>query len=205
MKRAVILTGGEILDINSFVKHEDDFYICADIGMKNAKLLSITPHVAIGDFDSYQGDIPESALEITHPPEKDKTDTELAVEYALEHNFGEIEIWGGTGGRLDHTIANIYLLLRIYESGAKGALRDGKNKAVIINENTSVAKGDEEYITVLPIFGKAEGVTLLGTKYPLINHTLSEGDIIGISNEIVCDRVDISIKSGWLLIIASKD
>lgn len=205
MKKAVIISGGEILDFSSFEKNDDDFYICADSGMKNANLLSIIPHVVIGDFDSFKDPVPDTAIKIIHPPEKDKTDTELAVEYALEHNFDEIEIWGGTGGRLDHTIANIYILLKIYKAKANGALKDGKNKAIITDANISVLKEDEDYVSVFPLFGSAEGVTLVGAKYPLVSHKLSAGDILGISNEIVGNRIDISLKRGWLLIITSKE
>ena len=74
MKKAVIITGGEILSLSGLKKEEGDFFICADSGIKNAQKLSVSPDVVVGDFDSYKEALPENAISIIHPPIKDKTD-----------------------------------------------------------------------------------------------------------------------------------
>lgn len=205
MSRAVIITGGEILNKTAFNPREGDIYICADSGICNAAVLGIKPDVVIGDFDSYDGDFPDNINVIVHPPEKDETDTALAAEYAIGRGYKTIEIWGGTGGRLDHTMANILLLYSLYKKGVKAVLRDGINTAEVTDNAVSIKKGSAKYVSVFSLADISEGVTILGAKYPLKNYTLKQGDSLGVSNEVVDDKMDITLKSGMLLVITSGE
>ena len=86
---------------------EDPYIICTDGGFDLAKQAGITPHLLLGDLDSIQSRIPKELPLKTFPPEKDYTDLELAIHTAIEKKASHVEIWGGIGGRLDHTVANL--------------------------------------------------------------------------------------------------
>ena len=83
---------------------EDPYIICTDGGFDLAKQAGITPHLLLGDLDSIQSRIPKELPLKTFPPEKDYTDLELAIHTAIEKKASHVEIWGGIGGRLDHTV-----------------------------------------------------------------------------------------------------
>src|SRR3990167_2962187 len=115
--RAVIFSNGKIGDINFYKKfiNKNDKIICADGGLRFAKKLGIKPDILIGDFDSlkksdFSGLNKNKTKVLRFPKEKDKTDTQLALEYALSSGAGEIIMLGSLGGRVDHMLANIHIL-----------------------------------------------------------------------------------------------
>ncbi|MBQ6907986.1 MAG: thiamine diphosphokinase [Clostridia bacterium] len=201
--RAVIFSGGEIGDGTFYTKREGDYIICADSGYGYCSAFDITPDILIGDFDSLSDYEFENI--IRYKKEKDETDTLLAVNLALEKGYKDIVIYGALGGREDHSIANIYLLKKIVDSGAEGIIEGGKNRIMLINKSTKIKRGNLKYLSVIPLFGGAEGVTLHGVKYPLENYEMAADDTIGVSNEIVSDCGEITVEKGYLLIIMSSD
>lgn len=204
MSKAVIIADGEIRTDYGFSLAPGDFVICADGGYNNALKLGITPNVVIGDFDSLKGEMPKGVETLKYPSEKDETDTHLAVLLALSRGFRDIILVGAMGGRADHSLANICLLKAIVDNGANGLIIDGKNRFMVINKRTCVKKEDG-YVSILPLFGEAKGVSLYGFKYKLDNVILAAGAVVGISNEIVDDSAIIDIKSGYLLVVWSRD
>ena len=126
--KAFIYAGGEIFPDGIFdFPKGDDVTVSADCGYKNAKLLGIVPQFAVGDFDSEtQNEIPRETEIIEVPAEKDFTDTALAVDVALEQGADFIYIIGGLGGRLDHTMANLALLEKLWALGVRAYITDGK-------------------------------------------------------------------------------
>ena len=200
--KTLIFTGGSFLPPVKFSYEEFDMIICADKGIENAKKAGIKPTICVGDFDSTKA---EGAEIVRFPAEKDVTDTEIAVDFAIEKGAKEILILGGTGGRADHTFANFLLLARYREKGVDIKLFDGQNLCFVINKSTAVEKSDFKYLSLFALFENCEGLTLKGTKYTLENYCLEPASSLGVSNEIVNDKAEIEFKKGKLLIILSKD
>ena len=201
--RAVIFAGGDLDGDTVYTPQSGDVVICADSGYKNCMAAGAKPDVVLGDFDSMPDYGDSGALR--YKSEKDETDTLLAVNYAMEKGCGEIVILGALGGRLDHEIANIYLLKKILDGGAEGIIDGGKNKILLVNKEMCLKRGNSKYVSVFPVFGDAEGVTVTGTKYTLDNFRLRAGDTVGVSNEIVEPQAKIRVKNGYLLVLMCSD
>ena len=124
MKRCAIFAGGDMPKGHPFDSEEFyddfDFFICADSGFSHAERLGIKPDIIVGDFDSYGGELPEDSEIIRTVPEKDDTDTLMAVKKAIELGYTEISLFGALGGkRFEHSIANIQTMLYARENGCK--------------------------------------------------------------------------------------
>ena len=126
MKRAVIFSGGAFEKPDWVTLPKDAMILCADSGLRHARALGISPDWVLGDFDS-SSEQPEGESVLRYPPEKDDTDTMLAVKQALSVGAEEIQIYGGLGGRFDHSIANVQTLRYLSEHGAVGSLCDAQN------------------------------------------------------------------------------
>ncbi len=212
-KRAVIISGGEMRDYDFYknVIKEDDYIICADGGARHISQLGIKPHLFLGDFDSCDYDkVMKSPLfsdcEIRKfNPEKDKTDTHIAVMEAVEKGFENIVMVACTGTRLDHSMANIGLLKIINDKGLLGEIIDEKNIIRVYNKSFEIKKSEGKFFSLLP-FGKAvNGLTLKGLKYQLVDYTLLLGDSICISNEFKDDVAKVSFTDGEVLLFLSND
>jgi thiamine pyrophosphokinase len=209
----LIVCNGEIKDY-SFYKgyfNEAGLVICTDGAVRHMSRFGVTPHILIGDFDSISageyGYFLGLGVKIKEfPIEKDKTDTELAVEYALDAGCNEIILIGATGSRIDHTLSNIFLLERIVERGARGWIINENNKVTLIkNSSIMLEKERDEYISLLSLSGHTRGISTRGLYYPLDNDTLIAGSSRGISNEFTGNTAKIIVKEGLLLVIKSRD
>ena len=139
-------------------------------------------------------------------PEKDDTDTESAVQTAAELGAEEIHIVGGTGSRLDHMLANVYLLGLLREEGISAYLVDAHNRVQVIDQRTVIKRETQygKYVSLLPFMGAVEGITLKGMKYPLEDYTLDHCHSIGISNEITGEQAEIELRTGRLVVIEKE-
>ena len=184
-------------DFFNHIKKEKCPVICADGGQILADRYGIKPFIVIGDFDS---SLPDKNNQLVYPKEKNITDTEACVIYAMEKGFTDITILGGLGGRVDHSFGNLGLLAKYQIT-----LMDSKNFVRFIeNDEVYIHKSNYKYLSILP-FGNGEiTVTLRGFKYPLDKHLLSFKETLGISNEITEEKGYINIK-GSALIIQSND
>lgn len=200
--KALIFTGGNFLPPVKFNFEQFDIIICADKGIENAKKAGVLPTVCVGDFDSVKA---EGAEIVRYPAEKDVTDTEIAIDYAAEKGATEIILLGGTGGRADHTYANLLLLARCAEKGLDVKLFDGQNLCFVSNKSIFVKKDDFKYLSVFALFENAENLSLKGTKYPLENYCLKPCDSLCISNEFKECEAEILFEKGKVLIILSND
>ncbi|OGO82056.1 MAG: thiamine diphosphokinase, partial [Clostridiales bacterium GWC2_40_7] len=148
----------------------------------------------------------KSGVEIVRfPAKKDATDTQLAVQLAMERGCDEVILLGSAGTRLDHTMANVFLLRMLLEAGKKGIIADEHNEIEMIDKNISLVRENDIKISLVPVGGKVTGVTTEGLYYPLKDATLEFGSTWGISNEFSEDLAGITIKEGLLLVIRSKD
>lgn len=204
MSKAVIISAGSIADYGytkSFID-KDDFVICADGGLMHAKKMGITPDLTVGDFDSYTGEVTGEVRRFN--PEKDYTDTHIAVTEALERGYKEIILLGATGTRLDHTLSNIGLLEYILLQGGTGQIINETNKITVINKSSVVKVDKGWHLSLIPI-GTVKGVTLKGLKYPLDNYDLKFCESLAVSNEFTDVDAVIEIKEGSLIVIKSRD
>jgi thiamine pyrophosphokinase len=214
--KAVIIANGNIKDYNYFSKiiNQADLIICADGGANHLKKMDISPHVIIGDFDSM--DLKNNSYYktneikiIKHPSEKDETDTELAALFAIKQKCNDLTFIGATGTRLDHTLANIFLLKKIISRSLKKKIQcrilDDNNEIFLITDMLTIKKTDNCFVSLLPLSEVVEGVSTSGLKYPLNNARIKSGATLGISNQIIAEKATVSLKKGTLIVIKSKD
>ncbi|MCD8006263.1 MAG: thiamine diphosphokinase [Oscillospiraceae bacterium] len=196
MSRVFIFGAGETIPLRA-VPEAGDFVIAADGGMKFLDSLGIKPDLIIGDFDSSKE--PTDGEIIKLPVEKDDTDSVFAVRYSLEHGYKEVHIYGGTGGRLDHTIANIQILSYIAEHGAIGYLYSPEMVMTVIKGDLTI-----EPIGIFSVFslgGTSHGVSIKGGFYEMQDGEISSSFPIGVSNHSVGRPVTIKAGDGILLVM----
>ncbi|SEQ34784.1 thiamine pyrophosphokinase [Lachnospiraceae bacterium RM5] len=217
MNNTFIVTGGDI-DI-SFAKRyyeENDItlVIAVDNGLLALSKLKIKPDVIVGDFDtvdsSLLGKYEGIAEIIKFNPEKDNSDTEIAIDVAMERESFAIHIIGGFGNRIDHMLANISLLKKTLDAGIDTVIFDKNNRVFALGnkrKTVEIKKSDFKYVSLIPFGGEVLGINTQGMKYELENDFLSPFEKIsrGISNEILSDKAKISIEQGTLLVIESRD
>ncbi len=211
-----ILAGGpeEFLPNLNDYTGENDLWVGVDRGVYTLLTHNIKPLIAFGDFDSVsneelkfiEGQVEEMKRFM---PEKDETDMELALNWAIEQSPEQIRIFGATGGRLDHLLANVQLLVKPF--------MEGKNVNIFLidRQNILALKGpgsytlekrlDKKYISFVPLTLDVKGITLNGFKYPLKNRHISIGSTLCISNELISDYGTFSFSEGILLVIRSND
>ena len=186
MRRCVIIGGAEIRTYDRVRQYfrPDDFFIYCDCGLRHQKALGAEPDLIVGDFDSHEK--PETDREtIVLPVKKDDTDTVFAAKEAMRRGFDEFLLVGVSGGRLDHTLVNVYLL----EMELVGA------EPVEIPERFP-------FYSLVNITGTARGITETGCKFPLDNGEIHCGYQYGTSNEVLPGQIAVvSVKEGLLLLI----
>ncbi|GGI14308.1 thiamine diphosphokinase [Gottfriedia solisilvae] len=172
----------------------------------------IHPDAVFGDFDSLsKADLAELKRKVPNvfifPPEKDYTDLELALEWAISKQPEKIFIHCVTGKRLDHEYGSISLLVKYRKHSIPIYIIDEHNEIYVIGEGTHQIKKQDQfkYISFFSLGTDIENLTLKGFKYPLTNHHLELGSSLCVSNELDDSVGSISFSSGIALVIRSKD
>ncbi len=203
MRRCVVVGGADIGQydrIRAYLR-EDDFYICCDSGLKHREGLGIVPDLIVGDFDSHENpclDIDTIVL----PCEKDDTDTVFAAKEALKRGFQDFLLVGIIGGRLDHTLGNLSLLLMLDGQGKKAVALDDYSEMEIVSGRPVPIEDRYQYFSLLNISGLARNITIRNAKYPLTNAEITCEYQYGISNEVLPGRTaEVSVEEGRLLLI----
>ena len=216
--RTVIISGGRIeRDFAlSFLENETfEQFIAVDNGLRFCYDNQIKPTWIVGDFDTAapelveyyqtQTDIPIRRFN----PVKDSTDSQIAIELALELGSSEITLLGGTGTRMDHVLGNIQSLMLAKKKGVSCVILDEYNRIQLIDGETRLKKSEQygQYVSLLPLTTEVTGVDLTGFKFNLTGHTFtSTGSAgLGVSNEIIEDIAEIRVKSGIFVLIESRD
>lgn len=171
------------------------------------------PNHIVGDFDSVKMELlkfyKNNSKVIFHKynPEKDNTDTDIALKLAIQLNSSNIIIMGALGKRMDHALANIHILKSVLEEGITCQILDTNNRIYLIKDKITLIKNKNygKYISLIPLTTTVEGLTLKGFKYPLENAFLPIGLSLGVSNEIVEDIATVELKEGILIVIESRD
>ena len=203
-----------------FVKNRKYPYVIAvDGGLAVCEELGLVPDLAVGDFDTFGLERMEElkkeegwATDV-HKPEKDETDTDLAVRSALRAGFHTAHVLGATGGRLDHELSNIHLMRAAKDAGLFMEIYDAKNRIFLLtpdDEEHSVFLKDRiygKYVSFLPLTETVLGITLDGFKYLLHNKDISilEDPSLCVSNEIPGERAKITFRKGILICVESRD
>lgn len=200
MSRCVIISGGE-LNKSDLKILDDDFIICADSGYKHAKKYKIRVNLIIGDFDSLT-DVPDDIEKITLNPIKDDTDTQSALKEGIKRGFKEFLFLGSLGKRMEHSFANISLLIQVKNFGFAGKLiHKGKTYVVLRDEKITLKKKKKGYLSLFALSEKCTGVSEKNLKYELDNYTLNNDYPIGIDNEYINLSPTIEVKHGTILLI----
>lgn len=224
MAGKTLILGGGMVDYvfaKEYIQGQEfDTIVCADSGLDAAKRLGLDIDFLLGDFDSVQKDtlaqfMEENALHgngtkfARYPSEKDYTDLHLILEWAVEQKPSEIIILGATGGRLDHLVANINILMLPLADNIPAYIVDRNNKLCLTGSRHVIKKEYSrwKYISVYPLTDKVTGVSLSGVKYPLENAVLEKGGSTTVSNEFAenASEAVVSLDTGILIVIQSGD
>lgn len=183
----------------------EDLLIAADGGLETVKRMGLVPHLVIGDFDSL-GQYPDHPNAVVLPCEKDITDMHAAINLGAERGYHRFALYGGTGGRLAHTLANLQLLDGLAQQGCRGFLIGGGSVATALHNGAldfpSTMSG---YLSVFCSSGTAEGITLQGLKYELNDAPLTGSFPLGVSNEFTGTPAHVEVASGTLLVLWQAD
>ncbi len=208
--RAVIFANGPVEDYQA-LRHllkPSDIIVCADGGLRHADRLSLPPRVILGDMDSIeQNRLQELGSEVdilNYPSDKNETDLELALKWVEDNGCQQALVAGISGGRMDHTLANIHLMagkqwhfeLCFWERG---------QYAWVINDGQTVSLNPYQGYTLslLPLTELVSGIVTKGLKFPLNNEQLEFGTTRGISNVVMADYASVSIDTGKLLLVVT--
>ena len=216
MKRCLIVTGGtiDIAFAKDFLSQRSyDYVIAADAGLEVLRPLHISPNAVVGDLDTvdkkvleeYQNQ-PDIEFEI-HKPEKDETDTELALLTAARQGCEAVDILGALGGRMDHAIGNIQLMYQFFCQGMEVIISDARNRLYLLGGHKVFHREEVygKYISFLPMTETVEGLTLRGFKYPLQRRTIGLGTSLCISNELKREEGILELERGVLLCVEAHD
>ncbi|MCC6093921.1 MAG: thiamine diphosphokinase [Eubacterium sp.] len=219
MKKAVIFSGGTIdapAALAYLEKEKPEIIIAADKGTAFCESHQIRPDYIVGDFDGLTGaaDVLQQYRSAGVPidtfrPEKDMTDSDIALEKAVATGADAVCFFGATGTRLDHVFSSIFDLYKLYAQGIEGVIIDGHNRISMPVSRQIVIRRDAQYgkyVSMYPFRGEAHGVTLTGFKYPLEDADIVQGDGgLTTSNEIVAEEGVITCREGILIVMETKD
>ena len=202
-RRCVIVGGAEIVNYQTVWEYlnPDDFNIFCDSGLYHREALGIEPHLIVGDFDSHPGPRPGTET-IVLSREKDDTDTIFAAKEAVKRGFDDFLLLGAAGGRLDHTLGNVSILLMLHRQGKRALLIDNYSEMEIVSGDPAFVDDSFLFFSLLNISGTAEGITVEGAKYPLRDAEIQCTYQYGISNEVLPGhQARVSVAKGELLLI----
>lgn len=206
MSRCIIVGGADInnYDYIRTSLQSDDYVIFCDSGLKHLSALQVKPSLIVGDFDSHENPHLDTET-IVLPCEKDDTDTVYAMKEAIKRGFDTFLLIGVVGGRLDHTLGNISMLLYLDSHGCKGTIIDDYSEMEIISSAPAYIEDKYEFFSLLNITGCAKGITIQNAKYPLNDGEITCEYQYGVSNEVLPGKTAIvSVREGKLLLIKDR-
>ena len=208
--KALLLANGELYHparIRERIKLQNfDLIIGIDAGTKHAAALELKPDLIIGDFDSITephidaSGSPECKL---YPTEKNETDLELGIRYAIGKGADTIVVVGALGGRMDMWVSNILLLAHEEFSSCHVEIWHGEQAGWVARPPGGEIRGKAGDIVSLIPLCSAAGVTTSGLSYHLKDFEFISGSSRGISNVLECDRAYVELCQGMLLLVHS--
>ncbi len=187
-----------------------DLIIAADGGANWCAAWDWRPDLVVGDMDSVDPAVAQQLQAarvpfLTHPVEKDETDLELALSVAQARGASEIIIAGALGGRIDHTLGNLHLLLLPALQAADIRVVDGGQTLRLVREQLIIEGQPGDTLSLIPWGGPACRVSIDGVHWPLSNADLSPGPSLGISNRLTAAQAEISVSEGALLVVHTRN
>jgi thiamine pyrophosphokinase len=209
--RAVLFVNGDVKNYTLVQKIllPDDFIIAVDGGLRHVNALHLTPDLLMGDLDSVSeeevADLRVLGVQVEqYPREKNETDLELALSWAVDKGFRIIRIVAGLGGRLDQTLGNLCLLMLPRLATCDLRMEDGMEEVFMIRKEWTVTGEAGDTISLLPLNEPASGVLTDGLYYPLKQETLLPEHTRGISNTMLGKQAHINLDAGTLLCIHTR-
>ncbi len=210
-KYAWIFVNGDFIDyvyLRTAIQ-PGDLVVSADGGLRHLRHLNLLPDWVVGDLDSIDSEqrnwLRERGVQVEqHPPEKNETDLELALERAVREGAQHIRIVAAQGARLDHTLANLFLLTLPELRSLDVRLDDGREEVFLIEDERAVEGQPGDLVSLLPLGAPAEGVTTEGLYYPLKSETLYADRTRGISNVMLSERAIVRLERGRLICIHTR-
>ena len=209
MKTCTIFAGGDTVSKENidYDKAADSLVICADKGFALAQSIGVKVDIVMGDFDSYsmKPEYADNFVVLSFPPEKDDTDLMLAIKEGFNQHCSDFTIYGALGGRFDHTIASVQSLAYIVNHGGTGRIISDTDRVEIVPAGKYEAECKEgTYFSLFAYSDDVQGLTVKGTKYNVENAILKSDFPLGVSNEIIDDKAEISFEKGLLMMIYSQ-
>jgi len=210
--KIIIFSNGQI-DHYNFVNNkitQYDLMICCDGGVRHTKALNRVPDYIIGDLDSSPKAIIEyyKSLNVdfkVFPTKKDETDTEIGIDFAITLGATHIDLYGATGNRFDHTLANIHTLMKALKAGVIARIIDEHNCIELIDKSIELTGAAGDIVSLIPLSTVVSSVCTFGLEYPLNHEDLKIGSSRGISNVMIGGTARITIDSGYLIVIKACD
>ncbi len=179
---------------------QSDLLIAADGGLCACRAAGVEPDIILGDFDSL-GHVPSGDNVLRWPEMKDDTDMMLAIRLGLEKGYRIFYLYGGCGGRFDHTLANLQALAFLAGQGAVGYLFEGgQTLTCVCSGRVEFPALEKGILSVFSMCGKACGVTLRGLLYPLEDGELLPDVPLGVSNHFTGAQASVQVKNGTLIL-----
>ncbi|MEG0772268.1 thiamine diphosphokinase [Clostridium sp.] len=209
--RALVIGGGDAPSKELILSYlvQDTIIIAADSGANILYSYNIKPNYLLGDFDSINSHVLKEMQDtcgvVRFPIEKDYTDSDLALDKAIEVGASEVIFLGCTGKRIDHFLGNICVLYRALKSKVKAYIVDDYNVLYLTDKSVLLQGTKGETFSILSYFKDVKGLTITGAKYPLSNYDLNVENSLTISNQFNDEKVNIDFKSGVLLVMLCKD
>ena len=199
--KVLIVLGGDApgVELLKSCVQEADFSIAADRGLEAFDAAGLEPDMLIGDMDSvspdvlarYESRLSEDRLNCI----KNDTDCEYALNLAISRGATEIVLLGALGGRLDHALANLMMVVRAARSGVWAEIRAEGVRIVRVNGSYTLAGARGSTISLLPL-GTARGVSIRGCYYLIDDYTLESDSSRGMSNVVTADEAVITVREG---------
>jgi len=206
LKRCVIVGGADIGNYD-FIRDRllpDDYIIFCDSGLKHLAALRVNPSLIVGDFDSHENPHLDTET-IVLPREKDDTDTVYAMKEAIKRGFDDFLLIGVVGGRLDHTLGNISMLIYLDSLGKRGTIIDDYSEMEIVSSAPAYVSDRYAFFSLLNITGCAKGISVQNAKYPLVDGEIACEYQYGVSNEVLPGKTAVvSVREGKLLLIKDR-
>jgi thiamine pyrophosphokinase len=211
MKKAVIFLHGDKADVLRVKNSVDNqtLIIGCDGGTQYAVDLGFIPHAIVGDMDSLSNKLKKNlqkknVLFVSYPKEKNNTDAELALLYAVKRGCKKIIITGILGTRVDHFLASILMLSQTKFSSLNIQIIEGDQDMFVVRKKIALAGKKGDTVSIIPIMNTVEGVTTKSLEYVLTDATLPFGTTRGISNIFTKNEAEITLKKGTMLVIHTK-
>jgi thiamine pyrophosphokinase len=210
--KAAILSNGDLADAEKLKQMlpKFDLVICCDGGIRHLKDLNLSPDIIVGDFDSVDSSLLQTYIDqgiptLRFPKDKDKTDTQIAVETALQKGADSIVLLGALGSRWDHSYANVMLLVKLAQMGIDGMILHSHNRILVSNKVFRLTGNLGQFVSLLPLGENVKIQSTRGLHYPVTDQEMPLEQPYGISNYFTEEEAEVRIASGWLMAVIADD